>query len=72
MRERDCGTQSPQIDRIFFIIYRILIRLVNDRGFHGMLLHIKKRLIIHRENTILAASLNRHIGNGKTVIHGQA
>ena len=36
-----------------------------------MFLHIGNCQIIHRENTILSAGFDRHIGNGKSVIHGK-
>ena len=36
-----------------------------------MLLHILLRQIVDRENAVLAARLNRHICNGKTVVHGK-
>ena len=36
-----------------------------------MFLHISDRFFINREDTVLSASLDRHIGYGKSVIHGK-
>ena len=36
-----------------------------------MLFHVSNSLLIHRENTVLTAGFDSHVGNGESVIHGQ-
>ena len=50
-------------------INSIRIRFVNVVWLCGMLLHVCDRLVVYRENAVLAACLDRHVGNRKPVVH---
>ena len=71
MRERDGRSQFAEVNRDLSFIYRIRICLKNLVRTFGMLVHIFDGFFIHREDSILSARLDRHIGDGKAVVHGQ-
>ena len=69
MRECDRRTQCRKVNCVFLIINSIRIRFINVVWLCGMLLHVCDRLVVYRENAVLAACLNRHVGNCKPVVH---
>ena len=69
VREGNGRTKLIQIDLINFIILGILISFEYLVISIGMLLEIFDSLIINRENTVLSACFNCHVGYGESVIH---
>ena len=71
MGECNRRAQCAEVDRVFLVVNSVCICLINLVCSVGMLLHILLRNIIHGEDAVLSARLDRHICNGKAVVHGQ-
>ena len=71
MGKRNGRPQRTKINGILFIVHGVRIRFIDLIFFRGVLLHVSHRQLVYREDTVLAARLDGHIGNRKTVIHGK-
>ena len=71
MRERDGRFKSAKIDGILSVIYGVLIRFIHFIGTSGVFFHISLGQLVHREDPVLSACFNGHIGNGEAVVHGE-
>ena len=69
MREGYGRAKCTKINGIGLIIHSILISRINLICAGRMLFHVAFSEFIHREDTVLTAGFDCHIGNGKSVIH---
>ena len=71
MRERDGRTERREIDGDGADIFRIRIGGINDGGAQEAVLAVGLRHLVHREDAVLRAGLNSHVGDAQAVVHGQ-
>ena len=71
MRHGHGGLQLVQVDDHLADILRIGVGLEGLAGTVHTAADVLHGLLVHREDTVLAASLDGHVGDGEAVVHGE-
>ena len=71
MGKGDRRLERRQINGVFSGVVSVRVSLIDQGLAVRMLFDIGEGLVIDRENTVLGSALNRHIGDGEAIIHGQ-
>ena len=71
MRKCHGGLDLGQVDLDDLVVNCVLVCLVDNRLAVAVFCHECQRLVVHLEDAVLCAGLDRHVGHGETVAHGQ-